>query len=202
MVLTNAEAGAAFNAITYRVLDAYIGAPSTRLAGGVRRRGATRQRADADDELARSTSRSATRRSKPSLPLAGYAGTYRDPWYGDVVVAARAATACACSSRQTPRAARAGWSTGSTTASSCAGTTRWLNADAFVDFDLDHDGAIRDGADAAGVAADRFQLRFPGPAAGAGGALRPGPVDRSPRVASRHAPARHRMLGRPSRSRP
>jgi len=24
--------------------------------------------------------------SKPSLPLAQYAGTYRDPWYGDVVV--------------------------------------------------------------------------------------------------------------------
>src|SRR3546814_7245347 len=24
--------------------------------------------------------------SKPSLPLGGYAGTYRDPWYGDVVI--------------------------------------------------------------------------------------------------------------------
>src|SRR3546814_16793967 len=24
--------------------------------------------------------------SKPSLPLDGYAGTYRDPWYGDVVI--------------------------------------------------------------------------------------------------------------------
>ena len=25
--------------------------------------------------------------SKPSLPLDGYAGTYRDPWYGDIKVA-------------------------------------------------------------------------------------------------------------------
>lgn len=24
--------------------------------------------------------------SGPSLPLAGYAGTYRDPWYGDVTI--------------------------------------------------------------------------------------------------------------------
>ena len=45
---------------------------------------------------------------------------------------------------------------------------RWLNADAFVNFALTPDGAIREAADGGDFAADRLQFRLPRPAAGAG----------------------------------
>lgn len=82
VVLTNQEVGAAFQAVSWRVLDAYFGAPATdwvaayaaavKLAAG-----------DADDSWAKHLAARAAD-AKPSLPLAKYAGTYRDPWRGDV----------------------------------------------------------------------------------------------------------------------
>ena len=83
-VLTNQESGAAFNAIAYRVLDHYIGAKSPDYPAIYA--GITRQDRQ---ELRSAAQRAATGRdstSGPSLPLERYAGTYRDPWYGDVVI--------------------------------------------------------------------------------------------------------------------
>ena len=57
-VLTNQESGEAFDAIAYAVAEADRRTATTRNAA-----------------------------SKPSLPLAAYAGTYRDAWYGDVAIA-------------------------------------------------------------------------------------------------------------------
>ena len=81
-VLTNQESGAAFDAIAYRVLDHYIGTQAPdypALFQQLVQRNRERIR-EADQKAA--TSRDSTR--GPSLPLAQYAGTYRDPWYGDV----------------------------------------------------------------------------------------------------------------------
>jgi len=83
-VLTNQESSAAFDAIAYRVLDHYIGAKSPdypALLQQLLRR--NRQRMEDAERKAAST-RDST--AGPSLPLARYAGTYRDPWYGDVQV--------------------------------------------------------------------------------------------------------------------
>jgi hypothetical protein len=83
-VLTNQESGAAFDAIAYRVLDHFIGAKSpdypalfNQIVQQNRQklRTAEQQAATSRDSMA-----------GPSLPLAKYAGTYRDPWYGDVKV--------------------------------------------------------------------------------------------------------------------
>jgi CubicO group peptidase (beta-lactamase class C family) len=84
VVLTNAESTAAFHAITNTVLDRDLGAPAKDWVETFRRlrdanRTATRetvQKAAAHREAA----------STPSLPLAAFAGRYRDPWYGDVLV--------------------------------------------------------------------------------------------------------------------
>jgi CubicO group peptidase (beta-lactamase class C family) len=84
-VLTNQESGAAFEAIVYQVLDHYMGAKAPdypALFQQLRQR--NRQKAREAAEKAAST-RDST--SGPSLPPAKYAGTYRDPWYGDVIVA-------------------------------------------------------------------------------------------------------------------
>ena len=85
-VLTNQESGAAFESIVYQVLDYYIGVkPPDYVALFQRLRQKYR------DQLRQAAQKAATTRDStagPSLPLAKYAGTYRDPWYGDVTVAA------------------------------------------------------------------------------------------------------------------
>ncbi|MEO8662937.1 MAG: serine hydrolase [Bryobacteraceae bacterium] len=84
IVLTNQQEGPAFQAVTMSILDHYLGAPATDWVAGytaVRKR----QQADADADVAKAAgARDAN--SKASLPLAKYAGRYRDPWYGDVAV--------------------------------------------------------------------------------------------------------------------
>lgn len=80
VVLTNQEEGGAFNAVAYRVLDAYLGATPTDWIAAYRQ--------VRDDQLTRATEAEAkqaearARDSRPSLPLASYAGDYRDAWYG------------------------------------------------------------------------------------------------------------------------
>jgi hypothetical protein len=86
VVLTNQESGAAFQAITRTVLDHYLGAPpkdwvaSYLVVQNLRN-------AKAKEAVAQATTGRAAK-SSPSLPLASYAGRYRDPWYGDVLVEA------------------------------------------------------------------------------------------------------------------
>lgn len=139
VVLTNAEAGGAFNAITYRVLDAFMDAPRTDWVAAY---GAAlaKQRGDADASWKKHLA-ARDSNSRPSLPLAGYAGTYRDPWYGDVVVE-RDGRGLRMRFTKTPELTGRleHWQHDSFIV---RWDERWLNADAFVDFDLDHDGAIR-----------------------------------------------------------
>lgn len=140
VVLTNQEVGAAFNAITMDVLDAYLQAPQTDWVAAYAAAVAKAQD-KADEGWARhQAARDAS--SRPSLPLAGYAGGYRDAWYGDVAV------------EQKGRTLRLRF--GKT--AQLVGTlehwqhdtfiVRWddrsLNADAFVNFSLDPDGKVRD----------------------------------------------------------
>lgn len=85
VVLTNQESGAAFMSVGLKVIDYYLGAPSWDWFGGYSRRVAR-----ADSMLAAEVKAAAAQRdsaSRPSLPLAKYAATYRDPWYGTVTVA-------------------------------------------------------------------------------------------------------------------
>ena len=84
VVLTNQESGEAFNALTLRILDYYMGAPAVDWKEAFRRTALYR-----DSVIASSVRRTAAARdtsSHPSLPLEKYAGRYEDPWYGDVDV--------------------------------------------------------------------------------------------------------------------
>jgi hypothetical protein len=140
VVLTNQEVGAAFNAITMDVLDAYLAAPTTDWVGAYAAAVAKAQD-KADEGWARhQAARDA--KARPSLPLAGYAGGYRDPWYGDVFVEQKAGTLRLRFGRT----------------AQLVGTmepwqhdtflVRWddrsLNADAFITFSLDPDGKVRE----------------------------------------------------------
>jgi CubicO group peptidase (beta-lactamase class C family) len=84
-VLTNQESGLAFESIIYQVLDYYIGAKAPDYPGLFQQ---LRQRNR--EKLRQAAQKAASTRDSsagPSLPLAKYAGTYRDPWYGDVAIA-------------------------------------------------------------------------------------------------------------------
>jgi len=84
-VLTNAESGSAFNAIVQWVLDYYLEVrPAHDWLSAFRS-----VQAREDSALAATVRSAAAQRnsaSRPSLPLERYAGTYRDVWYGDVLI--------------------------------------------------------------------------------------------------------------------
>jgi CubicO group peptidase (beta-lactamase class C family) len=84
-VLTNQESGLAFESIVYQVLDYYIGAKAPDYPALFQQ-----LRQSNREKLRQARQKAAAGRDStagPSLPLARYAGTYRDPWYGDVTVA-------------------------------------------------------------------------------------------------------------------
>ena len=84
-VLTNQESGSAFQSITFRALDSYLGVPAHDYPAIFARMDATELASAKAAEASASAKRDST--SGPSLPLAAYAATYDDPWYGDVVIA-------------------------------------------------------------------------------------------------------------------
>jgi CubicO group peptidase (beta-lactamase class C family) len=138
IVLTNQEVGAAFNAVTLRALDDALGAAPTdwvSVYAGV----LAKSQGKADEEWKKHLA-ARDAQSKPSLPLAAYAGTYRDPWYGDVVVAMEGGKPVL---RFTHTADLVGdlehWQHDTFIV---RWRRRWLNADAFVNFSLDEDGRI------------------------------------------------------------
>jgi hypothetical protein len=84
VVLTNQESGAAFDAIAYRILDHYLGAPAFDWLAAYRATTARSLAATAEADRRSAAARDSL--SRPSLPLERYAGTYRDAWYGDVII--------------------------------------------------------------------------------------------------------------------
>ena len=85
VVLTSQESGAAFNAVTLQVLDAWLRPDQRADWIGAYAAAADKAKAKAEEAWAkRVAARDA--RARPSLPLERYARTYRDAWYGDVEV--------------------------------------------------------------------------------------------------------------------
>jgi len=83
-VLTNQESGEAFQSITLRTLDTYLGLPAHDYPAVYQKMNeAALARAHAAEASATAKRDSA---SGPSLPLASYAGKYRDAWYGDITI--------------------------------------------------------------------------------------------------------------------
>jgi hypothetical protein len=138
VVLTNQEAGGAFQAITYRILDHYLGDPATDWVAAYRTSTAQAEARAAEVEKRQAATRAAD--SKPSLPLARYAGTYSDRWYGNVTIGLESDKLVMKFSRTSALVAdlehwqydtfKARW------------RDRSLNADAFVTFALKPDGSI------------------------------------------------------------
>jgi CubicO group peptidase (beta-lactamase class C family) len=134
VVLTNAEQEGAHQAIAYSIVDQYLGvAPVDWVTA------AHSKAAEAESKAAQSVGQRHTK-SRPSLPLASYAGTYRDPWYGYVNVE-HGAGKLTISFTHTKQLSGdlEHWQYDTFVA-------RWrdrtLNADAYVTFALNPDGSI------------------------------------------------------------
>ena len=86
VVYSNTEDGAAVFGLRSALLDHLIGAPAFDWVASTRKR-----MKDAEEEVRKVAGGGdfAAPPGGPSLPLALYAGRYRDPWYGDVVIAER-----------------------------------------------------------------------------------------------------------------
>jgi len=84
VVLTNQEEAGAHAAVTWTVLDHYLGAPSTDWVIAFRDLAKVEAAQGEAEEKKAAGKRNAN--SRPSLPVAAYAGRYRDPWYGDVEI--------------------------------------------------------------------------------------------------------------------
>ena len=141
VVLTNQEETGAHTAIAYTVIDHYLGAPSTDWVAAFGDL-AKLEAAEGDAQVARAAGKR-NAASRPSLPLASYAGRYRDAWYGDVVVEQRdGKLAIAFTHTKKLAGDLEHWQYDTFVA-------RWrdrtLNADAYVTFSLKADGSI-DGA--------------------------------------------------------
>jgi CubicO group peptidase (beta-lactamase class C family) len=85
VVLTNQEQGAAFRAVTWRILDHFLGAPPVDWLQAFKSASA-REVAEAQEKVEKQAA-NRVRDSKPALPFASYCRRYRDAWYGEVEVA-------------------------------------------------------------------------------------------------------------------
>lgn len=83
---SNVEDGAAISYLRYALLDHLVGAPPLDWIAAARRAKAKNE-AEARALVASGDAKAPP--GGPSLPLAAYAGRYRDPWYGDVIVTER-----------------------------------------------------------------------------------------------------------------
>jgi CubicO group peptidase (beta-lactamase class C family) len=84
VVLTNQEAGGAFQAMTYHILDHFMSAPATDWISVFRQLAQQGEARAAEAEKQQTAARA--RDSRPSLAVEKYAGRYRDQWYGDVTI--------------------------------------------------------------------------------------------------------------------
>ena len=138
IVLTNQEVVPAYAAIRNSILDHYLEAPAKSWVHSYQAFLKHRDAMEKEEAASEAGLRNAT--SRPSLPLKAYAGRYRDPWYGDILVEAKADQ---LSIRFTHSPLLAGtlehWQYDTFVA-------RWQdrsqNADAFVSFALDPDGKV------------------------------------------------------------
>jgi CubicO group peptidase (beta-lactamase class C family) len=84
VILTNAESSEALTTVSYHIMDHYLGAPDMDWITLMNQRKAQRDAGVAATVKNQQSTRDTN--SKPTLPLASYAGSYSDPWYGDAAI--------------------------------------------------------------------------------------------------------------------
>jgi CubicO group peptidase (beta-lactamase class C family) len=84
VVLSNQQATALTNSITWQIADYYLGGATTDWIDLYRKADDEAKKKYAAEQKKHEDARA--KDSKPSLPMEKYAGRYTDPWYGDVTL--------------------------------------------------------------------------------------------------------------------
>jgi CubicO group peptidase (beta-lactamase class C family) len=138
VVLTNQEAGGAFNALSWHIVDGFLGAPPKDWIAAYR--ALAELQAQEEAKVLQGLGSTRAPDSRPALALAKYTGTYHDDWYGEVTIAQEAGQLVLRFSR-TPllTGTLEHWQFDTFVVH---WRERTLNADAFVYFALKPDGSI------------------------------------------------------------
>jgi CubicO group peptidase (beta-lactamase class C family) len=138
VILTNQEVTAAHAAIANTVMDHYLGVPDADWVAAYAAR-LKKQRADGEEAVKKAAGKR-NPNTRPALPLATYAGRYRDAWYGDMRIEENAGKLSIHFSH-TPDLAGdlEHWQYDTFVA---RWKNRTLDADAYVTFSLKPDGTI------------------------------------------------------------
>jgi CubicO group peptidase (beta-lactamase class C family) len=138
VILTNQEVTAAHSAIANTVIDHYLGVPDTDWVSAYAAR-VKKQQAEGEEAVKKATGKR-NPDTKPALPLASYAGRYRDAWYGDMRIEEHAGK-LSINFTHTPDLAGdlEHWQYDTFVA---RWRNRTLDADAYVTFALKPDGSI------------------------------------------------------------
>jgi hypothetical protein len=138
VILTNQQSGAAFNAIYHQILNEYLELPTKDWVDFYHDKSKKRKKAE-KSRLAE-VANNVDKNSRHSLPLKAYAQTYNDKWYGDISIN-YANNALSMQFDNTPALYGVLEHYQHNTF-----IVRWddrtLEADAFVNFNLDQDGSI------------------------------------------------------------
>jgi CubicO group peptidase (beta-lactamase class C family) len=137
VVLTNQESGAAFSSITRQVMDHYLGAAPFDWIGGWKW---LESRSTAAVSAASMTSTQRDSTARPTLPVARYASTYTDSWYGDVGITEKNGVLTMAFGHTPSLTGTLEYQKGDTFIARW--TDRSLRADAFVTFTLGAGNAI------------------------------------------------------------
>ena len=140
VILTNQEETAAHTAIANTVIDHYLGVPDADWVAASAAR-VKQQRAEAEAAV-RKAAGQRNPNTRPALPLASYAGRYRDAWYGDMRIEEHAGK-LSINLTHTPDLAGdlEHWQYDTFVA---RWKNRTLDADAYVTFALKPDGAVNE----------------------------------------------------------
>jgi hypothetical protein len=140
VVLTNQQSGAAFTAISSTIMDSYLGMPPTDWVSDLRKRVDARE-ADArkTTEAVRSSIEAAQlAAAAQSIDVSKFAGTFRDPWLGDVDLTLKNGKLYFASKRSPSLSGEMSHYRGNSF------VVRWrersMDADAFVNFSMGNDG--------------------------------------------------------------
>ena len=138
VVLTNQEVTAAHSAIANTVVDHYLGVPDADWVSAYAAR-LKKQQAEGEEAVKKAAGKRKLD-TKPALPLASYAGRYRDAWYGDMRIEEHAGK-LSIYFTHTPELAGdlEHWQYDTFVA---RWKNRTLDADAYVTFTLKPDGSI------------------------------------------------------------
>jgi CubicO group peptidase (beta-lactamase class C family) len=138
VVLTNQEVTAAHTAIANTVLDHYLGVPDADWVGAYSA-SLKKQRAQGEEAVKKAMGQR-KRDTSPALPLASYAGRYRDAWYGDMRIEEHGGKLSIYFTHTPDLAGELEhWQHDTFVA---RWTKRTLDADAYVTFSLKPDGTI------------------------------------------------------------